>query len=90
MFSESFFHYLTPTPAELQYGTDSRSNTSYTWSNIHTQKSKFDPEKCYFKAFPSTPSTHVLQHFNEVYQLTELKNQQKYQVANSSEACQPV
>lgn len=33
------------------------------WSNIHTQKSKFDPEKCYFKPFPSIPSNHDLQAF---------------------------
>lgn len=74
MFSESIFHSLTRTPAEPWYGANSWPNTPYAWSNIPTQKGKFDPEKCYFKAFPSTPSNQDLQHFNGVHQLKESRN----------------
>lgn len=47
-------------------------------SNTHTNKKvNLILSKCYFKAFPSTPSKPDFQHLNEVLKLTELKNKTK-------------
>lgn len=43
-----------------------------------------------FQSFSLQTFEHDLQHFNEVHQLKDLKKQQKYQEASSSEVYQPV
>lgn len=93
MLSESIVYFLTLTPAESWYGPNLWPNTFNTCVQYtHTRKVNLILSKCYFKAFPSTPSKHDFQHLNKVFLITELKNRanNSRREASFSEVHQPL